>query len=614
MQNTSLKSLLETPADDRLSSWKEIAAYLKSGVRTVQRWERLEGLPVRRHLHQKNGTVYAYKPDLDAWLRKRGPEAPEPAPPAQVPGAVIPAAEPAYAQGIDTEELDPDVVDISQDSAARRPRLGLYSLGLALAVLLLLGTYFAREVLNPQVRPYGGRIMLAVLPFVNLSVDPGQDYFSDGLTEEMITELGRLDPPHLGVIARTSAMKYKHSGEGITEIGRDLGVGYVLEGSVRRSNNQVRVSAQLIQVSDQTHLWAQSYERDVRDVLGVQQEVARAITDRIKIKLDAPGPRPEPPRPPDPEAHEQYLKGRYFCNLRSDDGLRKAVEYFGGAVKKDPNYAQAYAGLADSYTLLALYGARAQEVMPRAKAAATRSVALDDSLPEAHTSLAAVEALYDWNWADSEREFKRALDLDPNYSPAHHWYANLFLIPQKRYQEAIAEMKLAATLDPVSLIINTDLGFTYFVAAQYDRALQQYQRTLDLSPDFVPVHFRLMQYYLRQKMFDQAAAQMEETVRVDGSPAVAAEMARAYAAGGVSRLWRLRLDDVASGRLPATSYAGQAQLYAGIGDREQALAALEKALPEREPPLIYLGDEPAFDALRGEPRFEAIKRRIGLPR
>jgi TolB-like protein/Tfp pilus assembly protein PilF len=469
--------------------------------------------------------------------------------------------------------------------------------------------------------------MLVVLPFANLSGDPREDYFSDGLTEEMITELGRLDPERLGVIARTSAMKYKHTQEDVAQIGKDLGVSYVLEGSVRRAENRVRVSAQLIQVSDQTHLWAQSYEGDMRNVLGVQVQVADAITKKIQLNLGrTPQPAVRSAETADLDAYDNYLKGRYFWNLRSSDGFYKAIGYFNRAIELDPNYAQAYAGLADCYTLLSLYGERAQEVMPRAKAAALKSVSLNDALPEAHTSLAAVEALWDWNWPAAQRDFERAIQLDPNYSPAHHWYANLYLIPQGRIDDAIAEMKLAATLDPVSLIVTTDLGWSYFLSHQYDKAFEQYSKALEMAPDFVPVHFRLAQYYFQMRDYDKALAQTGEASRLDGyteNPPGDRPGPAPTTLEDFRRLMRQRLNDLTSGRSTLGAPHGHAPLhpdhegyalyYAQLGDTDQAIRNLQLAVGEHSPGLIYLAVDPVFAGLHSSPGFQEIERRIGLP-
>lgn len=611
----------------RLGSWKEIAAYLNCGVRTVQRWERLEGLPVHRHVHNKMGSVYAYGHELDTWRCARKLSLDDPAP-GPVPSAE-PAEDPVPPVGGDRPtDLAPNPEPPAQPAAeaatqmlpqpelAPGVRSGRMARGVVVVVLggmLVLAAFLAFRLFHPLPKAEAGRAMLAVLPFTNLSGDPSQDYFSDGLTEEMITQLGRVDPARLGVIARTSAMRYKRTTEDVAQIGRELGVSYVLEGSVRREQQEVRISAQLIQVSDQTHVWAQSYEFRAQDVLAVQQEVAREISNRIQVKLAVPPSASlAAERLVDPEAYEDYLKGRYFWNLRTDQGLSTAIDYFKRSIGKDPSYAPAYAGLADSYTLLALYGAAPREVMPQAKAAALKSLSLDDSLPEAHTSFAGVEAFYDWNWPEAERQFKRALELSPNSAPAHHWYAQLYLIPQGRYDEAIAEMKLAQTLDPVSLIINTDLGWTYFVARQDTQALEQYKKALEMSPQFVPLHFRLGQYYAQRHMYDAAVAEAEASSRLDGSPGGAEAIGRAYAAGGYHGVLQEMVKRVEADPRQPRIYAGLAVVYAELGDKERAFDVLEKAFQDHAPDLIYLRADPIYDSIRNDPRFEDLEQRVGL--
>src|SRR5271157_2932216 len=629
-------------ADDRLGSWKEIAVYLKSGVRTVQRWERLENLPVHRHLHNKQGTVYAFKSEIAAWQKQRRPlpteltpsgnghdagrEAaqdgdakaaeqlpPDPAAPRdldqEADGAAVAAVSPpppqAEPQGNGWPSVPPAAVSSSPaqaelhengwpsvpSAAVSSPPLQAESLGngwappqpepalpvhairtvtnppvlevppartgvrhtvtigLALAVLALmvLTAFLIRRTLRAEVKPLGGRVMLAVLPFVNLAGDQEEEYFSDGLTEEMITALGRMDVARLGVIARTSSMKYKHTNEDVAEIGRELGVEYILEGSVRRAGKGARISVQLIQVSDQTHLWTQNYERPLGDPLTVQEDVAKAVADRIFAALARPAPaRVNNPRPVDPEAHEDYLKGRYFWNRRSPDGLQKGIEYFSRAVEKDPDYALAYSGLADCYTLLGLEGVPSTEVVPKAKAAALQSVELDDSLAQAHTSLGGVKAFYDWDWPGAEIEFKRAIALNANYAPAHHWYANLCLLPQRRFTEAIAEMKRALELDPVSSIINTDLGWTYDLAGQPEKALEQFRRTRELDPDFVALNNRLAQFYVHRGLYSEAVALTARQLKMGGHPERASAVEREFTTGGYRKVEETWLDRVAA--------------------------------------------------------------------
>src|SRR3989475_8860445 len=317
------------------------------------------------------------------------------------------------------------------------------------------------------------RVMLVVLPFENLPGEPQEEYLSDGLTEEMITQLGRLHPERLGVIARTSAMQYKNTDKRTDQIGSELGVAYVLEGSLRRAGDRVRISAQLIQVRDQTHLWAESYERDLRDILALQSDVAQAIARQIELKLTPQQQaRLARGRPIDPRAYELYSKGRYFWNKRSEEGYRRAIQYFQQAIARDSEYAPAYAGLADAYALLGSMPnveLPRSEAMPRARTAAIKALALDVGLAEAHTSLAFVQLHFDMGVPAAERECTRALQLNPGYPTAHHWYA-FWLLAHGRAEEALQEVRAAQRLDPLSLIINTDVGAMLYYGRRHDEA------------------------------------------------------------------------------------------------------------------------------------------------
>jgi TolB-like protein len=448
--------------------------------------------------------------------------------------------------------------------------------------------------------------MLAVLPFVNLSGDPAQEYFVDGLTEEMITDLGCLNPQALGVIARTSAMKYKNTNEDIAQIGRELGVTYILEGSVRREGNQARISAQLIQVSDQTHVWAQNYELQVKDILEVQNAVAATIAGKIKINLRGQQPQLAQAQLANPEAYDDYLHGRYLLSQRSKAGFREAVKFFSQAIAKDPSFALAYAGLADSDVLLSFADG---DPSAGAKTAALRALALDENLAEAHTSLAAVDIL-DWNWKDAEKEFRRALALNPNYATAHHWYGDLYLSPMGRPQEAIAELKQAQELDPLSLIVNTDLGYAYYFAGQYDHAFSQYQKVLAVDPSFISVHWDLAPYYEQRGMYDQWAREFAEVNLLNGSPDLAQQIKSVYAAGGRQKLLEFIVASEHKGlyfeKLVAASAA------ASLGNKEEALQCLEEAYRIHHFNLLRLKADPAWNSLRPDPRFQDLERRIGL--
>jgi len=512
-------------------------------------------------------------------------------------------------------------------SARRSRALRIWIGALALAAFLGAMAHFAWQRYWTRANSPSRKIMLAVLPFENLSADREQEYFSDGLTEEMITQLGRMHPERLGVIARTSAMQYKNTQKRTDQIGRELGVDYILEGSVRlsrpeasggpkgRAGTRVRISAQLIQVSDQTHLWAESYERDLRDILALQTEVARAIANQIRVKLTPQHQaRLANLHPVNPEAYELYLKGRHFWNTRSREGLQKAIEHFERAIKKEPNYALAYAGLADSYILLGPNNVRPpKEVYPQAQAAAVKALEMDETLAEAHTSLAFVKLLYEWNGQEAEKEFQRAMELSPNYPTSHHWYAYA-LASLGRMDEALGEIKRAQELDPLSLTINSDVAQILFFAGRYDEGIEQCRRTLDLDPNFGPAYWYLGLLYEEKGMEKEAAAAFLKQARLAGGSAeTATALEKASQAQGIKGYWRKLLElwkkKSKEGTPPAFNWA---VACARAGDKDQALKHLEMAYRERHPSMVFVKVEPVFASLRSDPRFADLLRRIGL--
>jgi TolB-like protein/Tfp pilus assembly protein PilF len=348
---------------------------------------------------------------------------------------------------------------------------------------------------------------LAVLPLESLSSDASQDYFADGMTDELISDLGQISA--LRVISRTSAMTYKHARKPLPQIARELNVDAVVEGTVLRSGDEVRITAQLIEASDDKHLWSQSYEGELRDTLALQNRVARAIADQIRINLN---PQEQAAlknvRVVNPEAYESYLKGRYFWNKRTADGLKVALTYFNQAIDEDPKYPQAYSGLADTYALLGdwQYAVMTpKEALPKAKAAAIKALELDSALGEAHSSLAFSLDAFDWDFDSAEKEFRRAIELNPGYATAHHWYA-WHLSVSGRFEEAIAEMRKAEILDPLSLIINADLAELLVVAHFYDESIRQSRRTIEMDPNFALAHHQLAQAYLQKHMYDEAVS------------------------------------------------------------------------------------------------------------
>jgi TolB-like protein/DNA-binding winged helix-turn-helix (wHTH) protein/Tfp pilus assembly protein PilF len=489
-------------------------------------------------------------------------------------------------------------------------------LGILLAMLVGLIAYVEKVRSHSRAQTSGGRLMLAVLPFENLTGDASQDYFSDGLTEEMITQMGRINAQRLGVIGRTSAMHYKHGSQALDQIGRELGVQYVLEGSVRRESDRVRITAQLIQVKDQTHVWAQEYDRELKDLLVLQGEIAQTICAEIEVALGNDKPV-QPPTQTDLsaqnyEAYDLYLKGQYFWNKRTTEGFQRAIDYFQQAIAKDPNYARAYAGLADSYALIAGYsGVPTGDFMARARAAARRAVELDDSLPEAHTALALVIQNYDFDWQTAEAEFRRAIALNPNYATAHQWYAE-HLMWQGRFQEALGESERARQLDPLSLIIASDNGVILLYSRQYDRAIAQFRSVLDMDPNFSRAQM-IRRAYVEKGMFAEALALTERLPLVDPEPWYWASLAHTYGLAGrqkeardaLRRLLHLR-------RRRPIDPMEIAFAHVGMGNGDLALSCLEQAYEQHSSALTALKVDPVYDPLRGDPRFQDLLRRIGL--
>jgi TolB-like protein/DNA-binding winged helix-turn-helix (wHTH) protein len=485
------------------------------------------------------------------------------------------------------------------------------------AVALLLVVYLVRPHVRPQATAAGGKIMLAVLPFENLDGDPEQDFFSDGMTEEMITQLGGLQPAKLGVIARSSAMQYKRAKKSINDVGHELGVQYVLEGSVRKAGDRLRITAQLIQVVDQTHLWAQTYDRDVRDVLAIQGDVARAVADEIRLKLTPEQQqRLAAVRRTDSEAFELYLNGRYFFH-RGADGMPRALENFQRAIAKDPDYALAYSGLSDSYTVQVFWGSLAPKpALERAKAAAQKGLALNSSLAEAHASLANVN-LYSWDFRGAEQEFRRALELNPSYANAHHWFSH-YLVALGRMDESLAETNRALIFDPLDLSIQTHLGWHHYFAREYDQAIAPIHKALesDTSPRSRTVpHAILGAVYEQKGMYDEAIVNFRDAIAQSGGfPVYVAQLAHAQAASG-NRAEALRIVEELK-RLPKDKYVPLeeiAAVYAALQQKETAFEWLEQAYQVRSASLINLKVDPRFDSLRSDQRFSDLVRRVGLP-
>jgi serine/threonine protein kinase/TolB-like protein len=455
---------------------------------------------------------------------------------------------------------------------------------------------------------------IAVLPLANLSGDPEQEYFADGMTEALITDLSKIRA--LKVISRTSVMQYKGAKKSLPQIARELGVDGVIEGSVLRVGDRVRITAQLIHATSDQHLWAESYERDLRDVLALQNDLARAIASEIRITVTPQEQaRLASARPVNPKAHELYLKGRFLWERRTPEALKKSIEYFQQALEKDPGYAIAYAGLADSYHVLGNNGILPpKETYPRARAAALKALELDNTLAEPHAALGMVMYDYDWDYAGAEREFQRAIELNPHYASAHHWYGFLLLTMGRR-DEGMAAIKRARELDPLSPRINANVGLFLYLTRHYAEAIEELSKAMELDPNHARTYDYLGWAYLQKGMYKEAvqAAQKGASLRGE-SPGWVAGLGRAYERGGIRAAKRFELE---TSKAPTTHGYPRgedfARLYAFLGQKDRAFEWLEKGSEERTVLPLYLRLDPQLDVLRSDPRFQDLLRRMNFP-
>jgi TolB-like protein/DNA-binding winged helix-turn-helix (wHTH) protein/Tfp pilus assembly protein PilF len=510
-------------------------------------------------------------------------------------------------------------------SVAKQPlrRGAIILLVTVLGLVAASGVYFQWFRNRVQAQRPVHRFTLAVLPFENLTGNASQEFFSDGLTEEMISQLSRTDPQRFGVIGRTSVMYYKNNPKPLDQIGRELGAEYVLEGSVRDDSARVRIAAQLVRTRDQTNLWSRQYDRDLKDLLSLQAEIAQEVADEVELTLGENrarvASRLPAPTPVSNDAYNLYLQGRYFWNERTASGLRQAAECFQEAVDKDPNYARAYAGLADADALLSTWNyAPASEYMPKARAAALKALQIDESLPEAHTTLALIAEHYDYDWQAAEKEFRRAIQLDPGYATAHQWYAECLSF-QGRFAEALEESERARQLDPLSLIIATDHAVILLYSRQYDRAIEQFQAVREMAPDF-PRSNLIFFAYVASGRFAEALALLEGLARrnhFENSPGEFASEAliygrwgkRAEALHAFARFERQSKDvPVIHGDEDWTPLSA----LLGVGRNEDAVALLQRAYEEHANLLLEVKVHPLFDPLRGDPHFQDLLRRVGL--
>jgi TolB-like protein/tetratricopeptide (TPR) repeat protein len=615
------RQIPDPPTDEpRLESWGEIAAYLRREIRTVQRWERYQGLPVRRLLIGKLGSVYAYRSELDKWYRERQPHADN----GEEDVARSATGEIAAEVTVPTDDEQEEAKNEASRSELPRPRPRITRLHITVTLLSLLvvatvtgGVYLSRSTHSP-LRSASGKIRLVVLPFANLSGDSQQDYFSAGLTDEMITQLGRLDPKRLGVIAEeTSKLS---ASKPIAELGRALDVQYALKGSVRRGGNEVRINVQLIQVSDQTHVWANSYTGDLRDILHVQDEVAAAVASQIRVALPVGTVgvfdwKTKTARAVNPEAYEAYLRGRLYWTNRGD--LHKGIEAYQQAIDKDSNFALAYAGLARTYALLGQVpydDMSPVDAKPKAREAAERALQLDPQLGEAYSVLANVSFSYDWDFEAAEREFQRAFALNPNDATAHLWYSHYNMM-RNHIPVALQENSRTLDLDPVSPLFNTVRAEIYYNSRQYDLAVDQASHTIEQYPTYWLTYIWLGSAYREKKMYAEALQQFSEARKLSSDhPAIMALYGHTLALAGDRAGARRTLADLhllAQSRYVSSLYF--AAVYTGLGEKSTAMHWLDKAYKERNDRLLYLNVDPMADPLRSEPRFQDLMKRLHLP-
>ena len=505
---------------------------------------------------------------------------------------------------------------------AMRIRLPVLTVAIILVAVLVLGasSYSLWRLESSRSTPSTTRSMLAVLPFENLTGDPDQEYISDGMTEELIAQLGGMDPSRLGVIARQSAMQFKKTTKRAAQIGSDLGVSHLLAGSLRRTGSRIRIAVQLIDTESESQLWAEQYERDALDLLALQREVAEAITRQITTSLGVARSNVYADtrrHSTSAEAYEHYLRGRHHLWRRDTaEGFEKARAHFQRAIDLDDSYAHAYSGLADTYTMLGSVGfLPMREAYPLARAAVLKAIALDRTLAEAHTSLAFILADYDWDWDTADRHFRSAVELNPNYETAVRTYSS-YLAWWGRDKEALEFAGRARDLDPVSPNARQNLGLVHYFARRYDDAITQFREALDLDPKFGGAHVMLGRTYVAKGLPDRAVEELERAKGLMGArPDVITPMAYVLAKAGRRREALATLDELQRISKPRNPSPFRiAYVHIGLGETDRAFEWLQKAIEARDWQMGMLKVEPAFDGLRSDPRFAALLERVGLPR
>ncbi len=579
----------EKPLDKRLDSWKEIAGYLNRDVTTVQRWEKREGMPVHRHVHDKRGSVYALPQELEDWIRSRK----------------TPSSEPEAAP---PENILPDTS--TGHRAARHWAVWWIILAAVIVICLITVGWIKFRPRTTAVRETKIQ-SLAVLPLRNLSGDPAQEYLADGMTEALI---GRLAGIHnLRVISHTSVMQFKNPQASVPEIARTLGVDAVVEGSVIREGDHIRVTAQLIRGATETHFWSETYDRKMSDALTLESELAQSIAEKVQVTVSGEEQqRLSSARPVAPEVYESYLKGRFAFEQGNRAQFDQSIPYFEDAIARDPTFAPAYLGLAEAYTMLGTVsaGVSPQETRPKVESFARKALSIDPGLAEAHVVLANV-LQEEWHWAEAESEYKRALALNPNSAEAHQWFA-LWLVCHGRTDEAVSTIKQARALDPAG-VSGGSVGWILFQAHHFDEAIREESSALAVQPNNVLTLTGLGFALIAKNRPADAIPALEKAVSLSGSPAATGVLIRAYSHAG-RRNDALRLLEQLKrrkkvGYIPAGAFVNA---YLGIGDNEQAFYWLEQAYKEQSNILQFLKTHPYFDPIRRDRRFADLVRRVGL--
>ena len=505
-----------------------------------------------------------------------------------------------------------ETADAEHSAGRSRKRTWVYVVIIAGAISI--GLFFLGRYTNSK-QNAGAELpgkSIAVLPFDNLSRDPDNAYFAEGVQDEILTRLAKV--ADLKVISRTSTQKYKSAPDNLRDIAKQLGVSNILEGSVQRAGDQVRVTVQLINATTDAHLWAESYDRALTDIFTVESEIAKTIADTLRAKLTGSEERMMSKKPTaNPEAYELYLKGRFFWNKRTGVDLRKSIDYFDQAVVKDPSYGLAYAGLADAYVLLSGFGAASpKDSLPEAKAAAEKGLDLDGTLGEAHASLAQALLAYDFNFARANREFRRAIELNPNYATAHHWYGESGLTPLGQFEDGVAELKRALQLDPLSVIINADVGTVLTSARRYDEAIEQLRKTLEMDPSFYYAHYHLGEALEMKGLNEDAVAEYEKATALNDDPVPQALLGHLYAKMGRKDEARRILQRLRDS--PKERYVSPylfAMIHLGLGEKDRAIDFLEKTYEDRDGyNIAFIKVDPFLDPLHGDPRFEALVQKV----